>query len=110
VNGRGGWQVRCLVAAAIGPGCYHFAFEQRAAPPQAELVTFVERRPTYLNGFLGTGTIETSRYCRHPVSTELRVTAADVLLSAATLLIYTPHTLSVTCSLDEVRGAGSGKW
>lgn len=79
-------------------GCYHFRFEQHASPvPEARLVTYEERVPTYLNGFLGTGTVDTRRYCERPVRTELRVSALDVLLSVGTLLIYTPHTLSVTC-------------
>jgi hypothetical protein len=83
-------------------GCYHFRFEQQAPPPpEARLVTYEERVPTYLNGFLGTGTVDTTRYCARPVRTELRVSALDVLLSVGTLLIYTPHTLSVTCAAPE---------
>ena len=85
-------------AALLAGGCYHFAFEQPPATPgPAETVTFTERVPTYVNGFVGTGRVDTARYCAHPVRTELKVTASDVLLSMATLLIYTPHTLSVTC-------------
>jgi hypothetical protein len=76
-------------------GCYRF--EQRPEPPGAALVTHEERVPTYLNGFLGTGRLETARYCEQPIRTELQVTATDVLLSLVTLLIYTPHTLRVTC-------------
>ena len=83
-------------------GCYRFRFEQtRAATPEPRLVTYEERVPTYLNGFIGTGTLDTTRYCARPVRTELRVTALDVLLSLGTLLIYTPHTLSVTCEAPE---------
>lgn len=85
-------------AALASSGCYHFAFEQERRPtPGARLVTYEERQPTYLNGFVGTGRVDTAKYCADPVKTELRVTAVDVLLSVATLLIYTPHTLSVTC-------------
>jgi hypothetical protein len=86
--------------AVLAGGCYHFAFEQppeTPGAPAAPTVTYTERVPTYVNGFVGTGLVDTSRYCEHPVRTELRVTATDVLLSMATLLIYTPHTLSVTC-------------
>jgi hypothetical protein len=91
--------MRLLLAVALLTGCYHYEFRQTAPPaPGMVLVTHVERRPTYLNGFIGTGRIDTSRYCDHPVSTELKVTGTDVLLSIATLLIYTPHTLSVTCA------------
>ncbi len=101
--------MRALVAFAIalsGAGCYHYQFQQAPpVPPGARLVTHVERRPTYLNGFIGTGKIDTSRFCAEPVRTELRVTATDVLLSVATLLIYTPHTLSVTCIEGETRAA-----
>jgi hypothetical protein len=103
---RGAW---LLLVATLGSGCYHFSFEQAdsaasvtpAAQPSQRLVTYKERRPTYLNGFIGTGKVDVSRYCERPVRTELRVTAPDVLLSVATLLIYTPHTLYVTCSVPE---------
>jgi hypothetical protein len=85
------------LAAMLASGCYHFSFEQRAAAPATPTVVYTERVPTYVNGFVGTGTVQATRYCEHPIRTELRVTAVDVLLSMATLLIYTPHTLSVTC-------------
>lgn len=98
---------RLLVAAALvapSAGCYHYVFEHQAAPSSAPatakpqvLVTYSERVPTYLNGFVGAGKLDTARYCADPVRTELRVTAADVLISGMTLLIYTPHTLYVTC-------------
>jgi hypothetical protein len=95
-------KVGSMLAAAVlvlaTTGCYHYNFEQRTAVPGARLTTYQERRPTYLNGFLGTGTVDTAKYCAEPVRTELRVTGADVLLSVVTLLIYTPHTLYVTCS------------
>jgi hypothetical protein len=80
-------------------GCYRYRFELRPGPPQeqARLVTHEVRVPTYLNGFVGTGRVDAARYCEHPVRTELEVTATDVLLSVITLLIYTPHTLRVTC-------------
>jgi hypothetical protein len=90
-----------LAAAALAGGCYHFSFEQTGAatamPPPPATITYVQRVPTYLNGFIGTGRVDAARYCPEPVRTELRVTATDVLLSMVTLLIYTPHTLSVTC-------------
>jgi hypothetical protein len=85
----------------LGSGCYHFEFEHQGATTPAgagRTVTYKQRRPTYLNGFIGTGRIDTTRYCAEPVKTELRVTATDVLISVVTLLIYTPHTLYVTCS------------
>ncbi len=98
---------RLLVAAALvapSAGCYHYVFEHQAEPASAQvarkpeaLVTYSERVPTYLNGFVGAGKVDTGRYCADPVRTELRVTATDVLISGATLLIYTPHTLYVTC-------------
>jgi Bor protein len=78
-------------------GCYHYEFVQRAPAPGESLVTHRERRPTWLNGLVGTGVTDTAQYCAHPVRTELRVEAIDVLVSLATLLIYTPHTLYVTC-------------
>jgi len=80
-------------------GCYHFRFERLSKTAVASPADVVHeiRRPTYLNGFIGTGTVDVSRYCPNPVRTELRVTGTDVLLSAVTLLIYTPHTLYVTC-------------
>lgn len=91
--------VSALTALALcgSAGCYHYSFDQTRTVPDQDLITFTERRPTYLNGFVGTGVVETTRYCEDPVRTELRVTAVDVLLSVATLLIYTPHTLYVTC-------------
>jgi hypothetical protein len=89
----------CALAAAatLASGCYHFSFEQRAPAPATPTVVYTERVPTWVNGFVGTGTVQATRYCERPIRTELRVTAADVLLSMVTLLIYTPHTLSVTC-------------
>lgn len=41
--------------------------------------------------------VDTTKYCTQPVRTQLKVTATDVLISVATLLIYTPHTPYVTC-------------
>ncbi|MFP2907705.1 Bor/Iss family lipoprotein [Pyxidicoccus sp. 3LFB2] len=81
----------------VTSGCYRYRFEQRPDVPEARHVTHEVRVPTYLNGFVGTGRVETARYCEQPVRTELEVTATDVLLSLVTLLIYTPHTLRVTC-------------
>src|SRR5260221_14746127 len=78
-------------------GCYHFSFEQRppvasnqsgpAQPNPSGEVTYHERAATYVNGFVGTGRVESYRYCPHPIRTELRVTALDVLLGFVTLLI-----------------------
>ncbi len=101
---------RLLVATAlVAPcaGCYHYVFEHQTEPVTARaaskpaLVTYSKHVPTYLNGFVGAGKLDTAQYCADPVRTELRVTATDVLLSAATLLIYTPHTLYVTCEAGE---------
>jgi hypothetical protein len=104
------------VISALASGCYHYSFEMGPAqvPPAAEVaastppaaapakptgyVIYRERAATYLNGFVGTGRIDASRYCERPVRAELRVTATDVLLGMITLLIYTPHTLYVTCA------------
>jgi hypothetical protein len=95
--------------AALTAGCYHYAFDMGPAAPPAgagevapdaqpkATVTYSERAGTYLNGFVGTGRIDVSRYCARPVRTELRVTGLDVLLGVITLLMYTPHTLYVTC-------------
>lgn len=99
------------IAAAVaimisGSGCYHYTFQHRPESASIQggnqkeekaLVTYRERRPTYLNGFVGNGEIDTTKYCSEPVRTELKVTGVDVLISLGTLLIYTPHTLSVTC-------------
>ena len=107
---------RALVSLAMLAlsGCYHFSFEQRAptsttyltasdgsivARPPPRLVTYERTVPTYFNGFVGTGRIDTSQYCEQPVRTELRVNARDVLASVFTLLAYTPHTLYVTCEV-----------
>jgi hypothetical protein len=96
-RGCGRWTIAAICAAS-GIGCYHFSFElPRAGPATPATVTYRERVPTYVNGFVGTGKVDVSRYCADPIRTELRVEAADVLLSMATLLIYTPHTLFVTC-------------
>ncbi len=103
-----------LVTAMAAPlatgGCYHYTFEQRPMPRaqtygpygrERPVVRFTERVPTWFNGFVGNGRVDTNRYCRDPISTELKVTAKDVLFSALTLLIYTPHTLTVTCAVPE---------
>jgi hypothetical protein len=87
-----------LSATTVLSGCYHFSFElPLGAPAAPPTVVYTERVPTYVNGFVGMGRVDVSRYCNSPIRTELRVTAADVFLSVITLLIYTPHTLSVTC-------------
>lgn len=86
-----------VVVAVLATGCYRYTFEQRARAPGEQVVTHVERRPTWFNGFVGRGEVYTQKFCAHPIRTELKVNASDVLLSAVTLLIYTPHTLYVTC-------------
>jgi hypothetical protein len=101
-----GVPVLAAIALAGASGCYHYSFEQSGAAAADSLgrpmVTHEVRAPTYLNGFVGTGAVDTSRFCDEPIRTELRVTATDVLLSVATLLIYTPHTLYVTCLAEPV--------
>jgi len=94
--------MRALVLVLLA-GCYHYSFEQH--PTTQPTVTYKVRSPTYLNGFVDTGRVDTRALCAQPVRTELRVTATDVLLSAVTLLIYTPHTLYVTCPVTEARQA-----
>lgn len=107
-----------LLSCLLGlTGCYHFSFEQRAPTsttfvtssdgslvarpprPPLRLVTYERTVPTYFNGFVGTGRIDTSQFCEQPVRTELRVNTRDVLASVFTLLTYTPHTLYVTCEV-----------
>lgn len=85
------------VLLVVASGCYHYTFEQRAVPPGTPLVRHQIRVAKYVNGFVGAGRVDTRRYCEEPVRTELKVAAVDVLLSIVTLLIYTPHTLYVTC-------------
>jgi hypothetical protein len=94
------WLVLVLCA-----GCYRYSFEQGTAPPGGDVVVHEIRAPTYLNGFVGVGRIDTSRYCAEPLRTQLKVTAKDVAISIATLLIYTPHTLYVTCPATDPRQA-----
>ena len=103
------WLSGYMAALVCGAsaGCYHFTFEQRERPLTAGLnpsrgapreeVTYQRRESTYLAGFVGNGRIDTTLYCARPIRTELKVTPTDALLSAVTLLIYTPHTLYVTC-------------
>lgn len=85
----------CALFATVG--CYHYSHEIRQPASPGRTVVYKERVPTYVNGFVGTGAVDARKYCEHPVRTELRVTATDVLVSVGTLLIYTPHTLYVTC-------------
>ncbi len=96
-----------LLAAALAPtaGCYHYEFEQAPAAPDARTVTHTLHPATFLNGFVGEGTVDTRVYCEHPVRTELHVSAWDVLVGVATLLVYTPHTLEVTCPVPGQRSA-----
>jgi hypothetical protein len=114
-------------------GCYHFAFDLpppegacaaagTAPTPAAQgrtrasagaggegragvgaTVEYVSHPPTYVNGFVGTGRVDTRVYCAHPLRTELNVGVGDVLISMATLLIYTPHTLTVVCPAVEAK-------
>jgi hypothetical protein len=94
------WTLRAVsIAAAVvlASGCYHYSFEQRQPAPGETLTRHTIRAATWINGFVGTGRVDTAQYCAHPVRTELQVRASDVLLSLVTLLIYTPHTLYVTC-------------
>lgn len=97
-----------LASLVVATGCYRYAFEQNVTA--APVVTHEVRVATYLNGFVGTGRVDTSRFCEDPVRTRLKVRASDVLISIATLLIYTPHTLYVTCPLGpDVATRGSGR-
>jgi hypothetical protein len=86
-----------LVPVTAVLGCFHYVHEIHPPAVPEQTITHSERVPTYVNGFIGTGTVDARKYCDDPVRTELRVTAVDVLLSVGTLLIYTPHTLYVTC-------------
>lgn len=91
--------MRFVVFFVLCAGCYHYSFEQRQQRAGEREVTHARRSATWLNGFVGTGEVDTDRYCADPIRTELRVNATDVLISIATLLIYTPHTLYVTCGV-----------
>jgi hypothetical protein len=64
-------------------------------------VTYTQHPATFVNGFIGTGVVDAHLYCPHPIRTELHVSAGDVLISLATLLVYTPHTLEVVCPASE---------
>src|ERR1041384_2016697 len=77
-------------AVVLAGGCYHYTFEQRQPAPGGALIRPEQRVPTWLNGLVGTGRIDTTQYCAQPVRTELQVRATDVLLSLVTLLINTP--------------------
>jgi hypothetical protein len=89
-----------MTAVILANSCYHYSFEQRPAAPGQAVTRHEVRVPTWLNGLVGTGRVDTARYCAQPVKTELQVRATDVLLSLVTLLIYTPHTLYITCPRD----------
>ena len=91
----------CLTLPALG-GCYHYAFNQQ---PDASgpTITYTKHPATFVNGFIGTGEVDAHAYCAHPIRTELKVGADDVLVSIATLLIYTPHTLEIVCPAPEAR-------
>lgn len=94
------------VPILLSTGCYHFAFEQAPAgfAPNASTITHTEHPPTFINGFVGTGRVDVHRYCENPVRTALYVSVTDVLVSMATLLIYTPHTLQVVCPVPAPDG------
>jgi hypothetical protein len=101
-DSRTGLRIACsnvmrtaLITVALLSGCYHYKFEQSVTKEPVE--TYKVRVPTYVNGLVGTGKVNTAEYCPKPVRTELRVETLDVLISIATLLIYTPHTLYITC-------------
>jgi hypothetical protein len=100
-----------LVGLLSSSGCYHYRFRHAPAAGTSgeagQTVTYEIRAATYLNGFVGTGEVDVGKYCPAPLHTELRVRASDVLLSLATLLIYTPHTLYVTCPRDAAVTHGS---
>jgi hypothetical protein len=87
-----------VLAVVLAAGCYHYSFEQRQPAPGEVLVRHTVRVPTWVNGLVGTGRVDVTQYCAQPVRTELEVRATDVLLSLVTLLIYTPHTLYITCA------------
>jgi len=93
-----------LVGLLFSSSCYHYRFRHGPAAgtggEAGRTVTYEIRSATYLNGFVGTGEVAVDKYCPDPIHTELRVRASDVLLSLVTLLIYTPHTLYVTCPRD----------
>ena len=91
--------MRALIAIGLATlaGCYHYTFEHRAPKPGERIVRHEHRVPTYINGLVGTGSIDVTRDCAQPIRTELEVRPTDVLLSIVTLLIYTPHTLYVVC-------------
>lgn len=87
-------------------GCFHYSFVERprvaVAGPitgQPQTITFSRRINSYLAGFVGRGDIDTSNFCAHPIKTDLHISGKDAALSAVTLLIYTPQTLSVTCAI-----------
>lgn len=83
------------ISVALLAGCYHYKFEQTVTTEPVQ--TYKVRVATYVNGLVGTGTVNTAAYCAKPVRTEVRVSTLDAVLSVATLLIYTPRTLYITC-------------
>jgi hypothetical protein len=93
--------LRAAAALVALTACYRYSHELRAPAPGEQLVTFSEHEGTWFNGFVGTGRFDAAKYCRSPVRTGLEVSAIDVIVSIATLLIYTPHTMSVTCARAE---------
>jgi hypothetical protein len=90
-----------LGSALLGAsGCYRYAFDLDKTPGTS--VTYTVHPATFFNGFFGEGHVDATAYCAHPVRTELKVSASDVLVSVASLLIYTPHTLEIVCPRDDV--------
>lgn len=89
-----------LLALSALAGCYRFAFQQEPDTSRST-VTYTKHPATFVNGFIGTGVVDAHEYCPHPIRTELHVSAGDVLISLATLLVYTPHTLDVVCPASE---------
>jgi hypothetical protein len=86
---------------ALAGGCYHYTFAERPRTGRPT-ITYSERQPTWAAGFVGHGRMDTAKYCAHPVKTEVRATALDVTLATVTLLVYTPHTLYVTCEVPDI--------
>lgn len=89
-----------LLALPALSGCYRYAFAQEPDTSRPT-VTYTKHPATFVNGFIGTGVVDAHVYCPHPIRTELHVSAGDVLIALATLLVYTPHTLDVVCPASE---------
>jgi len=90
------------LALVASSGCYHYAFDLGPPLGRTATITYVDHPATFLNGFIGKGRVDAQSYCEHPIRTELKVGATDVLVAVGTLLIYTPHTLEVVCPAGSV--------